>query len=69
MPTEQELAAMTHFNDELVESGAMLAGGGTSCQRRRRGERTPPPSSARSAIVPSKRSFRVSPAKLGKGRE
>ncbi len=28
MPTEQELAAMTRFNDELVESGAMLAGEG-----------------------------------------
>ena len=28
MPTEQDLAAMTRFNDELVESGAMLAGEG-----------------------------------------
>lgn len=28
MPTEQDLAAMARFNDELVESGAMLAGEG-----------------------------------------
>jgi predicted enzyme related to lactoylglutathione lyase len=28
MPTESELAAMTRFNDRLVESGAMLAGEG-----------------------------------------
>ena len=28
MPTEQDLSAMTRFNDELVESGAMLAGEG-----------------------------------------
>ena len=28
MPTEQDLDAMTRFNDELVESGAMLAGEG-----------------------------------------
>ena len=28
MPTEQDLTAMTRFNDELVESGAMLAGEG-----------------------------------------
>jgi hypothetical protein len=28
MPAEQDLAAMTRFNDELVESGAMLAGEG-----------------------------------------
>jgi hypothetical protein len=28
MPTEPDLAAMTRFNDELVESGAMLAGEG-----------------------------------------
>ena len=28
MPTEQDLAAMIRFNDELVESGAMLAGEG-----------------------------------------
>jgi predicted enzyme related to lactoylglutathione lyase len=28
MPTEKELAEMTRFNDELVESGAMLAGEG-----------------------------------------
>ena len=28
MPTEQDLAEMTRFNDELVESGAMLAGEG-----------------------------------------
>ena len=28
MPTEQDLAAMTRFNDELIESGAMLAGEG-----------------------------------------
>ncbi len=28
MPTEQDLAAMTSFNDELINSGAMLAGDG-----------------------------------------
>ncbi|NLE23585.1 MAG: YciI family protein [Actinobacteria bacterium] len=28
LPTEQDLEAMTRFNDELVESGAMLAGEG-----------------------------------------
>ncbi len=28
MPTEQDLAAMIRFNDQLVESGAMLAGEG-----------------------------------------
>ena len=28
MPTEQDLTAMSRFNDELVESGAMLAGEG-----------------------------------------
>jgi glutathione S-transferase len=28
LPVEQDLAAMTRFNDELVESGAMLAGEG-----------------------------------------
>jgi predicted enzyme related to lactoylglutathione lyase len=28
MPTESELASMTRFNDQLVESGAMLAGEG-----------------------------------------
>ena len=28
MPSEQDLAEMTRFNDELVESGAMLAGDG-----------------------------------------
>ena len=28
MPTEQELAAMSRFNDQLIESGAMLAGEG-----------------------------------------
>jgi glutathione S-transferase len=28
MPTEHDLTAMTRFNDELVESGAMLAGEG-----------------------------------------
>lgn len=28
MPTEQDLTAMTRFNDELVASGAMLAGEG-----------------------------------------
>ena len=39
MPTEQDLAAMTRFNDELVESGAMLAGEGFLASSRRR---TPP---------------------------
>jgi hypothetical protein len=28
LPTEQDLAAMTSFNEELVQSGAMLAGEG-----------------------------------------
>jgi hypothetical protein len=29
MPTEQELSTMSRFNDELIESGAMLAGEGS----------------------------------------
>ena len=33
MPTEQDLDAMTRFNDELVESGAMLAGEGFHASR------------------------------------